>query len=106
MHCSECNAPLNGMYSNAMTCSEACRARRSRRMKKITKSYAAMCRLTAAQDVAEMEIEARRDAIEAGYDIRANPHPAGTFSCLVYIDECQRNWKLENSNVTDRKANG
>lgn len=106
--CTECGTTLYGMYSNAMTCSDACRARRSRRMQKISKSYADLCRKTAAQNVAEMEIEARRDAIEAGYNIRANPHPAGTFECLIYIDECQRNWKtkLEIENVTDCKANG
>lgn len=63
--------------------------------------YAQTCLQIAARDVAEMEIEARRDAIEAGFDIRRNPHPTGTLSCLVYIDECQRNWKLKLNLVTE-----
>ena len=59
------------------------------------------------QSVAELEIEARRDAIEADYDIRSNPYPAGTFPSLCYTDECQRNWKtkLELNHGTDCKAN-
>lgn len=69
--------------------------RDAERGKELKESYYQTCRKIAAQDVAEMEIEARRDAIEAGHDIRRNPHPAGTFSCLVYIDECQRNWKTK-----------
>lgn len=52
------------------------------------------------QDVAEIEIEARRDAQQAGYNIRQNPYPAGSFASLSYTSECQIHWhkqlKLEN----------
>lgn len=111
MSCSECSAPLVGMYSNAITCSEACRAKRSRRLRKlVTTSYADACRRMAARDVAEMEIEARRDAEANNFDISANPYNTATetFSALMYDYACTKNWKtkLENGNVTDRKANG
>ena len=75
----------------------------------LAKAYEQEAQRIDGQSVAEMEIEARRDAQQAGYDIRANPHPAGSWSALVYGHECLLNWKtnvLENCNGTDRKTNG
>lgn len=49
-------------------------------------------RLISGQDVAEIEIEARRDAQESGGDIRQNPYSVyeNPFGRLVYTDECSK----------------
>jgi serine phosphatase RsbU (regulator of sigma subunit) len=44
------------------------------------------------QSIAELEIEARRDAQQAGFNIRQNPYPAGSFESLCYTSECQIHW--------------
>ena len=45
------------------------------------------------QSIAEMEIEARRDAQQAGFKIQQNPFPAGSFESLCYTSECQIHWR-------------
>lgn len=44
------------------------------------------------RDLAELEIEARRDAHEL-QDLRKNPYDKGSFAALVYIDELNKIWR-------------
>ena len=43
------------------------------------------------RDIAEIEIEAQRDAQHNNYDISRNPYPSSTYAGLIYTRECQRN---------------
>ena len=61
-------------------------------MSEIIHAYDDIRRYLDGRDTAEIEIEARRDAIEAGHDIQANPYPAGTFASLCYTSECHNEW--------------
>jgi len=55
-----------------------------------------MLRRMPGQDIAEMEIEARRDAADCGWRVRGNPYPKGSFEALCYTSECQQHWRKTN----------
>ena len=48
------------------------------------------------QDIAEMDIEARREADQNNYQVRANPFEKGSFEHLCYTDACQQHWSKKN----------
>jgi len=42
--------------------------------------------------IAELEIEARRDAHENHFSMSECPYDRGSYARLVYTQECQRHW--------------
>ena len=53
---------------------------------------AALRKQISGRDIAEIEIEAQRDADLNGYDAKQNPYPSGTYAALVYTLACQQWW--------------
>jgi|TARA_R110000787_G_scaffold232324_1_gene339529 hypothetical protein len=45
------------------------------------------------RDLAEIEIEARRDAQESG-NVRDNPYDPNSFAALIFVDELTKRIKL------------
>lgn len=71
-------------------------------MSAIRQAAKALRKNLSGRDVAEMEIEARREAVENHYNARLNPFKPGSFESLCYTSECSNHWKEA---VYDRAGN-